>query len=405
MHHFLPRDHAILIRGHSAQDGGQVAAHAGGDGWVGVVAFGDVVAEGGDVGDDAVAIKSADAAVGVQLGRLDGDVAEVMRVGGALQSINPAHDVVVAVAGLVGIEAHHQVIREVIDDGEVVPAGAGGGALATAGAVGAQRGGVEHPAGDVERVNVLLGDDIAREQAIDAPGAQAGFGVLRVLAQELVHAGPRLTGLVIGLDGDELPELAVMHSLHRVLVELVGARLEIHLETELLRGGLLAALGDGLAAGDIDRNRLGEIDMLARVDSGGGLFGMEVRGALNDYRVELLLQQLAVAGEPGVAVGGGHVELRPRLIRVVLEVIRDGHNVVASVLLEQVGDPFAAVAAADEADINLRVRLGATHEFRLQDGECQDGCPGPGDEASARDGCGVGLAMLILRCSHFRSSS
>ena len=213
------------------------------------------------------------------------------------------------------------------------------------------------------------------------------------------------TALVIGFDRHDLADLAVVHGLHRLLVELVGARLEIHQEAELLRGGLLAALGDGLAAGHIHGNRLGQIDMLARLDSGGGLFGMEVGRALDHHGVELLLQQLAITGKPGIAVGGGHIELRPRLIRVVLEVVRHGDKVVAPVLLEQVGDPLPAVAAADQADINLRVGLGAAHQSRLQDGERQDRSPGPGNEAPASDGCSVVLAVLVLRCSHFSSSS
>ena len=76
-----------------------------------------------------------------------------------------------------------------------------------------------------------------------------------------------------------MPDLAVVHGLDGVLIELVGARLEIHQEAELLRGGLLAALGDGQAAGHIHGDRLGQIDMLARLDAGRGLLGMEVRRA------------------------------------------------------------------------------------------------------------------------------
>ena len=76
---------------------------------------------------------------------------------------------------------------------------------------------------------------------------------------------------------------------------------------------------------------------------------------------------------------------------MVLEVVRHGDEVVAAVLLEQVGDPLAAAAAADQADINLRVGLRAAHQFRFQDGERQDRSPGPGEEAPAGDGCGVAL--------------
>ena len=109
--------------------------------------------------------------------------------------------------------------------------------------------------------------------------------------------------LVIGLGGDDLADLAVVHGLDGLLVELVGAGLEIHEEAELLRGGLLAALGDGEAAGHVHRDGLGQIDMLAGVDGRGGLLGMEVGRAFDDHGVELLLQQLAVAVQAGEADG------------------------------------------------------------------------------------------------------
>ena len=164
---------------------------------------------------------------------------------------------------------------------------------------------------------------------------------------------------------------------------LVGAGLEIDLEAKLLRGRLLAALGDGLAAGHVHGYGFGQIDVLAGLDGGGRLLRMKIRRAFDDDRVELLLQQPAIAGEPGEAAGGRHVELRSGLVGVVLEVIRDGDDVIAAVLLEQVGHPFPAVAAADEADVDLRVGLGAADQLRLQDGEGEDGGAGSGDEMPA----------------------
>jgi hypothetical protein len=91
-------------------------------------------------------------------------------------------------------------------------------------------------------------------------------------------------------------------------------------------------------------------------------------------------------------------------IRVVLEVIRDGNEIIAAVLLEQAGDPFAAVAAADEADVNLRVGLRAAHQLRFQDSERQDRSSGSGNKPPAGDGGRVSFSVLILRCSHFKSS-
>ena len=118
--------------------------------------------EGRDVRLHPLGVEVAHLAVEVELGRVDGDVAEVMRVRGAFQPIHPAHDVVVALPRLMGIETHHQVIRVIEDDGEVVPAVACRLALAAAGAIGAHRFGVEHPGGDIQRMNVLLGDNVAR---------------------------------------------------------------------------------------------------------------------------------------------------------------------------------------------------------------------------------------------------
>ncbi len=57
--------------------------------------------------------------------------------------------------------------------------------------------------------------------------------------------------------------------------------------------------------------------------------------------------------------------LLPSVIDAVLEVIGAGDNVVSAVLLEQLGDPGAATAAAEHAEIDLGVGTGAAHELRL----------------------------------------
>ena len=108
--------------------------------------------------------------------------------------------------------------------------------------------------------------------------------------------------------------------------------MEIDQETKLLRGGLLAALGDGQAAGHIHGDRLGQVNVLAGVHGGGGLLRMEIGRAFDHHRVELLLQQLAVAGEPGVALSGRDVEFRAGLIHPLLKVIRRRNEVITAVL-------------------------------------------------------------------------
>ena len=56
-------------------------------------------------------------------------------------------------------------------------------------------------------MNVLLGDDVAGEDAVDAPGAEADFGVGG--ASQLVVA-PGGVAVVDGLAVDELADVAVV---------------------------------------------------------------------------------------------------------------------------------------------------------------------------------------------------
>ena len=56
-------------------------------------------------------------------------------------------------------------------------------------------------------------------------------------------------------------------------------------------GRLLAALLDGLAAGNIDGDRLGQIDMLTRGHGRLSLLGMEIGRRLDHDRIQVLFQQ------------------------------------------------------------------------------------------------------------------
>ena len=150
----------------------------------------------------------------------------------------------------------------------------------------------------------------------------------------------------------------------------------------MFAAGLLAAVFDAQAARDIDGDGLGEVDVLAGRDGGGRLLRVEVRRAVDRHGVHLL-QQLQVALEAREAIGLRDLQLLAGVVHAVLEVVGHGDDVVAAVLLEQLGDPGAAPAAADQAEIDLGIGGRAADETRLHHGERHGGGPRPGHESPA----------------------
>ena len=354
--------------------------------------------KGGDIVDNAIGVEVGHRAaiVGVVAQHLDH--AEIMRVNNAFHAIDAALDVLPALADLLGTEGQAHVVGIVKDHGKIVPDAIGHGrAGPSAGAVGAQGRGIKNPRGHIERVDVLLGDDVAGEGAVGAPGAQADLVVVRIVPEQRIHAAPGVAGLVGGFAGNNPANSARMHDAHRLLIGRVGAGLEIHQKDQFLLRGFAPALGHGLAAGHVHRNGLGAIDVLAGLDGRGGVFRVEIRRRLNHHRVELLFQKALVSGEAGEAPGLVHLELFSRRLRLVREIVRHGRQVVMAVFQEQVGDPRAAPAAADEAEVDFGIALGAAGQPRLGDGERQGRSPGRGQELPAGES-GVG-GSATFHCS------
>lgn len=214
----------------------------------------------------------------------------------------------------------------------------------------------------------------------------AAFRNSRVLTEKLVHAVPGGAALVIGLNRDDLAQFALMHALGRILVQLVSARLEIDQEAELFRGSLFAALFHREAARHIDGNRFGHINVFAGLDGGGGVLGMEIGRRFDDDRVQFLFEELAIAGKAGEAMFRRDVELPAGFVHAVLKIIGGGNQVVVSVFLEQTGNPFATPAATDQANIELGIGVGASHEGGFKNGETQNRCAGAGEKPAAGDG-------------------
>ena len=189
-------------------------------------------------------------------------------------------------------EAHLEVVREGVEDGEVAPDVAVLAGRLAAGADGLDGVRPGEPGGHVDGVDVLLDDHVAAEGAGLIPGAEpllrGGRGAV------VVHAG----GPGIARHAALQPaDRTLVDPPQRLVVEVVGPGLEVDQVDELPGRGLPARLGDGHAAGHVHGHRLGEVDVLAGLDRGRGLLGMEVGRALDHHRVERRVEQPLVARE------------------------------------------------------------------------------------------------------------
>ncbi|MCZ7639734.1 MAG: hypothetical protein M5U12_29025 [Verrucomicrobia bacterium] len=110
--------------------------------------------------------------------------------------------------------------------------------------------GIDDPGGDVQGVDGLFDDEIARDLLHVVPAAQLALEALR--RHFTATARPR----VVGLAQDDGAEIPLAYAAQRLAVERVGPRLKIHQEYQLLPRGPLAGIPDALAAGGVDGDGL-----------------------------------------------------------------------------------------------------------------------------------------------------
>ncbi len=180
----------------------------------------------------------------------------------------------------------------------------------------------------------------------------------------------------------EFADRSFVHAANRLDVELVGTGLEIDQEAQPVAGGFLAAFFHGLAAGHIHGDGLGEIHVFSRCHAGRRMLRVEVRRRFHDDGIQLLLQHALVARQSGVTRFGFHIQLAAEVIETILEIVGRRHDVVATVFLEQFGNPRAAATAANEADIDLLIGLIAPDQLGSQNREARGGRSGTGQEAA-----------------------
>src|SRR5207249_4249215 len=194
-------------------------------------------------------------------------------------------DVPPAFGKLRGAEGHVNTVR-IMEKHVVISVGIPvirGAALPTASGGRLQRMGFEDPVADVNHENLLFDDDVARKRAIVDPIAQATFGRRRV--------GPGwpldVAGKIISFPTDNLAKGAVMDAPDHFDEWRAIANLEPDIQAELSFGAL-ADFNHFQCAGNINRDGLFKIDVLAGVDRSFQMPGMIIRRSGDDDGVQFL---------------------------------------------------------------------------------------------------------------------
>ncbi|OPZ09998.1 MAG: hypothetical protein BWZ10_02502 [candidate division BRC1 bacterium ADurb.BinA364] len=194
-------------------------------------------------------------------------------------------------------------------------------------------------------------------------------------------------------EGDR-SQRALAHAARGFDVEGIGARLKIDQERQPFSPCALRGLAHGENARRIDRDRLGQIDMLAGIDRGASLFGMEIRRRFDRHGVQIAeLEQGFVAGERGEAAVLRHAEFLAKRLGLRGKVIGGGGDFIASVSEKQLADPGSASAAADHSQANLLARCGAQRQAGA--GQSQSGGGAAFEDGAARD-----AAVVHARAFH-----
>ena len=227
-----------------------------------------------------------------------------------------------------------------------------GAALPTASGGRLQRMGFEDPVADVNHVNILFDDDVARKRAIVDPIAQATFGRRRV--------GPGwpldVAGKIISFPTDNLAKGAVMDAPDHFDEWRAIANLEPDIQAEL-SFGVLADFNHFQCSGNINRDGLFKIDVLAGVDRSFQMPGMIIRWSGDDNGVQFL-----GGNDFLVSIGAGEklrgvnrcvplgfldfVEVRACSVELVAKQVAQGDHARAGV--DQIRCVFSAARAATQ---------------------------------------------------------
>src|SRR5690242_4936991 len=122
---------------------------------------------------------------------------------------------------------------------------------------------LQNPIANINDVNVLLHDDVAGENAVVDPIAQTHFGRRSVWPRGAID----VAGEVVRFAANDVAEGAAVDALDHLDEGGAIANLEADVKAELAFRSL-ADIHDFLGAGNVDRDRLLQINMLAAADNG-----------------------------------------------------------------------------------------------------------------------------------------
>src|SRR5207247_2061592 len=181
--------------------------------------------------------------------------------------------------------------------------------------------------------------DVSGEDAVQSPGPQSQLRIVGLLLQPFGLLTPGRAAEVGRLAADDAADVAGTRALDGLPVERIGPGLEVDQEAPPHLRGLAPALLYQAAAGHVYRDRLGEVHVLSRLHRVFGLPGMEVGRALDHDRVDVALQHATIAQETGVPPLPPDLEPAAELVEAILEVVGGGRDLIAPVLLEEIGEP------------------------------------------------------------------
>ncbi len=253
---------------------------------------------------------------------------------------------------LPGAECYANLVRILEEKREVVVAGPDGSNRPPASPDCINRLGIHNPTHHVECVNILLGNNVTGQYLIQPPCPQTILRIIWVVPPRIVHTLEWTTCMVNRLTKNKLSQCTISNTFKRFNVELIGAGLKIHKEALFIPRRLPAAFSDTFTARYIHGDGLGDIYMLTGVHPGSSLLRMKIRRTLNRYCIDLF-NEPAVTKKAGITPGLRNIEFPAAIINPVLEIIRNGNDIVSAMLFKQTGYPRPPAAAANYAQVNL----------------------------------------------------
>ena len=276
---------------------------------------------------------------------------------------------VVAAAGDLPAHAHDpRAVGVLIFDGEVIEdiAVLGLGPDLTASHSGAFDGmGTDGPVDDIQVVDVLLDDMVARQPGVEQPVTDLPLHVrpfLCLVAHPVCHSrlNPESAHVPVALSGDDVSDIAVVDTFQNFQIVLLVTALGSRDNAQILFFSQFGAGDHRTDTGRIDGNRLFHKDVLSGFDGGFQVPGPEMRRGRHDDHVDVRRKNMfkgikslkhRVLCHGQIALGQLFLQTIVGLFQMIPEQIPHGRDHDIGGRFHTVnGRPCPAAAAADHPD-------------------------------------------------------